>query len=245
MTQPKALFLADVIESDLKSAAHHDEAAAELRRLSIENDALGLHLSERMKDLAKVEAHRDALLEALKGMRHKYGEYACSVCDHADAAIKAVEGEHMTTITLPRAVVEQALEAMRCAVPTGKITLYEWDKAMAALRAALAQQAEPVEPVESALQAVAEKIGDQCAVWYGIGARDVEAVLREAARYGLVHGAQAEPAQEPDYWQEEARRYAGNADYWRKRYEALAEPVDTDCHTQGICQRSAHGIPKP
>ena len=49
----------------------------------------------------------------------------------------------MTTITLPRAVVEQALEAMRCAVPTGKITLYEWDKAMAALRTALAQQAEP------------------------------------------------------------------------------------------------------
>ena len=47
----------------------------------------------------------------------------------------------MTTITLPRATVEQALEAMRCAVPTGKITLYEWDKAMAALRAALAEDA--------------------------------------------------------------------------------------------------------
>ena len=46
-------------------------------------------------------------------------------------------------ITLPRATVEQALEAMRRAVPTGQITLYEWDKAMAALRAALAQQAEP------------------------------------------------------------------------------------------------------
>jgi hypothetical protein len=51
--------------------------------------------------------------------------------------------------------------------------------------------------VESALQAVAEKIGDQCAVWYGIGARDVEEVLREAARHGLVHAALAEPAQEP------------------------------------------------
>jgi hypothetical protein len=24
-----------------------------------------------------------------------------------------------------------------------------------------------------------------------------------------------------------------------------AEPVDTDCHTQGICQRSGYGIPKP
>ena len=49
----------------------------------------------------------------------------------------------MTTITLPRAVVEQALEAMRRAVPTGQITLYEWDKAMDDLRAALAQQGEP------------------------------------------------------------------------------------------------------
>jgi hypothetical protein len=46
--------------------------------------------------------------------------------------------------------------------------------------------------VESALQAVAEKISDQCSAWYGIGARDVEQVLREAAQYGLVHGALAE-----------------------------------------------------
>jgi hypothetical protein len=69
------------------------------------------------------------------------------------------------------------------------------------LRATLAQEPETVDQrvvplVESALQAVAEKMGDQCAVWYGIGARDVEAVLREAARYGLVHGALAEPLQE-------------------------------------------------
>jgi hypothetical protein len=54
----------------------------------------------------------------------------------------------MTTITLPRATVEQALEAMRCAVPTGKITLYEWDKAVSDLNAALAQQAEPMEPAQ-------------------------------------------------------------------------------------------------
>jgi hypothetical protein len=40
-----------------------------------------------------------------------------------------------------------------------------------------------------------------------------------------LRAALAEPVQEPDYWQEEARRYAGNADYWRKRYEALADPV--------------------
>lgn len=50
---------------------------------------------------------------------------------------------------------------------------------------------------------------------------------------------------EPDYWQEEARRYAGNADYWRKRYETLAEPVQEPvasvteceaCFTPDVCQ---------
>ena len=60
----------------------------------------------------------------------------------------------MTTITLPRAVVEQALEAMERARPLkADYTTPEYFEeakrkhyaAMAALRAALAQQAEPVE----------------------------------------------------------------------------------------------------
>jgi hypothetical protein len=40
MSQPKALFLADVIEADPASKTHHDEAAAELRRLHAENKLL-------------------------------------------------------------------------------------------------------------------------------------------------------------------------------------------------------------
>jgi len=40
MSQPKALFLADVIEADPASKTHHDEAAAELRRLHAENELL-------------------------------------------------------------------------------------------------------------------------------------------------------------------------------------------------------------
>ncbi len=60
--QPEALRLAD----ELEWQTHWKPHAAELRRLHIENEALGLHLSERMKDLARVEAQRDALLEALK-----------------------------------------------------------------------------------------------------------------------------------------------------------------------------------
>ena len=40
-----------------------------------------------------ITAQRDALLEALRAMRVKYGQYACRACDLADAAIAAVEGE--------------------------------------------------------------------------------------------------------------------------------------------------------
>jgi hypothetical protein len=39
-TQPKPLFLADVINNDPTSKAHHDEAAFELRRLHAEVEAL-------------------------------------------------------------------------------------------------------------------------------------------------------------------------------------------------------------
>ena len=62
----------------------------------------------------------------------------------------------MSTITLPRATVEQALEALERARPlkADYTTLEYFEEAkrkhyaaMAALRAALAQQAEPVEPV--------------------------------------------------------------------------------------------------
>ena len=37
MSQPKPLFLADVIKADPASKAHHDEGAAELRRLQAAN----------------------------------------------------------------------------------------------------------------------------------------------------------------------------------------------------------------
>lgn len=44
-----------------------------------------------------------------------------------------------------------------------------------------------------------------------------------------------------DYWQEEARRYAENADYWRKRYETLATEPKLQCkplteEDDGVCR---------
>lgn len=49
----------------------------------------------------------------------------------------------MTTITIDRALVEQALEALEAGLDVNPILVGEAEEA---LRAALAQQAEPVEP---------------------------------------------------------------------------------------------------
>ena len=117
MSKSEALRLADELEDDLADYGGQslprisqdiaDNAAAELRRLHAENASLSAALAsscdEQRHELwesggvagcerARVaERQRDALLEALKKMRIKYGEYACRVCDQADAAIKAVE----------------------------------------------------------------------------------------------------------------------------------------------------------
>ena len=70
--QPEALRLADALEISSNHGIRREAADelrrlhAELRRLQIDGDARDVHLSERMKDLFKVEAQRDALLEALK-----------------------------------------------------------------------------------------------------------------------------------------------------------------------------------
>ena len=66
MSQPKALFLADVIEADPASKTHHDEAAAELRRLHAENGEL-LEALKKMRDAflgSSIEIQADALRKA-------------------------------------------------------------------------------------------------------------------------------------------------------------------------------------
>ena len=115
--QPEVLRLADALQQQAVWEGHYGpsylrdllpEAAAELRRLHAENERLSATVKAREDEIlthseAFYEATRllseereknERLLEALKKMRVKYGEYACRVCDQADAAIKAaVEGE--------------------------------------------------------------------------------------------------------------------------------------------------------
>ena len=112
----------------------------------------------------------------------------------------------MTTITVPRAVIDQTLEAIESdfSVWTEKMIA-----ARTALKAALAQQAEPVEPV----------------AWVHTDAYNPKVRFLE--------------------WTQQAKGYRGD---WIKTplcncvQPQQAEPVDTDCHTQGICQRSGYGI---
>jgi hypothetical protein len=49
-----------------------------------------------------------------------------------------------------------------------------------------AEQEQEADYPEEKLQAVAEYISDKYHVWYGVNARDVEEVLRQSARCGLV-----------------------------------------------------------
>jgi hypothetical protein len=102
MSQPKALFLADVIKADPASKAHHDEAAAELRRLHGLDFALRdceLALQKMATKYMDAVDQRDALLEALKEIEpilaRMYGPQAANLppMQLARAAIAKAEGE--------------------------------------------------------------------------------------------------------------------------------------------------------
>ena len=91
MTQPKALYLADILEDAGKPADIAESAAAELRRLHAEN--------QRCRDVCAATAEgwrveRDALLEALKNIDKEFrknGRQHWPEAVKARAAIAKVE----------------------------------------------------------------------------------------------------------------------------------------------------------
>ena len=122
--QPEALRLADELDQYLYSVPAHPlctDAAAELRRLHAENEAMrnvanrGGHIAVAMSRIADLESQRDALLEALlriesavdwylgrssftqttqlKGLKHSANvrKELFAAHDEVRAAIKAVE----------------------------------------------------------------------------------------------------------------------------------------------------------
>ena len=114
--QPEALRLADAIDPFVRPYAPDHltskAAAAELRRLHAENEAMrnvanrGGHIAVAMSRIADLESQRDALLEALKStglfLHHcwcdvQMNDYSFEKLNQqmivVDAAIAAVEGE--------------------------------------------------------------------------------------------------------------------------------------------------------
>ena len=91
--QPEALFLADVIENDPTSAAHHDAAAAELRRLHAECDALRAD-AERYRWLRDIDTGPSQIWELISDdaqppyMTLKSGNILDATIDAARAALK-------------------------------------------------------------------------------------------------------------------------------------------------------------
>jgi hypothetical protein len=75
MSQPKALFLADVIKADPASKTHHDDTAAELRRLhAVNQELLG------------------ALKDTLELLEVYCGDFEEATRNQARAAIAKAEG---------------------------------------------------------------------------------------------------------------------------------------------------------
>jgi hypothetical protein len=73
MSQPKALFLADVIKADPASKTHHDDTAAELRRLHAVNQEL-LEALKRIADPRNIHFAGDAQVVARAAIARAKGE---------------------------------------------------------------------------------------------------------------------------------------------------------------------------
>jgi len=99
MSQPKALFLADVIEADTASKTHHYEAAAELRRLRAENKLL--HERHHFDNGVLKE-----LLEAYRKMRNSAAGYS-NFCDD-NANTRRCERDFVAAEELYRAAIAKA-----------------------------------------------------------------------------------------------------------------------------------------
>jgi hypothetical protein len=97
--QPKALWLADLIDNDLKNSAHHEESAAELRRLyqlaeEQHTEIYGLRLKVRnlLKALEWI-ANRcpEQMLKQPLHTIHQEAVYDAGACARAAIAAAKVE----------------------------------------------------------------------------------------------------------------------------------------------------------
>lgn len=75
MTQPYALFLADILEDAGKPADVAEKAASELRRLYDLADKYKWQVIDTCARAEKAEAQRDALLEVVNKLEYSFDGY--------------------------------------------------------------------------------------------------------------------------------------------------------------------------
>lgn len=130
MSQPKALFLADVIKADPASKTHHDEAAAELRRL---HDLLG-----KANALCRIRA---AEIERLVVENESLKQALAASCDEErDQLWEASPGGGCSRARSAEAVNRELLEILREFVNHyGSSDVHRWMEIRDQARAAIAK----------------------------------------------------------------------------------------------------------
>jgi hypothetical protein len=129
-----------------------------------------------------------------------------------------------------KTAAQQALEAMRRGVPTGDITLVDWHRAISALDAALEQREQ-----ENPTRQMPEWMDyDQATDVLTIHGRRYSAAMFGERGFLSPAGTLLQVAEgQPDC-------------VTLMTVAALEQPEqDTDCHAQGICQRSGYSIKQP
>ena len=149
----------------------------------------------------------------------------------------------MTTITLPRAVVEQALEALKVATTPLAKDRQEVLRAQDALRAELAQQAEPVEPVAWE------------GWWLHHGQHNYRAKpltserVKELMKLAFEVGREAAPPQQPTPSMSEIQRLRAErdalAERLRKVRAQLNDTTEAALNAWAEQKLARHGIPMP
>ena len=157
-----------------------------------------------------------------------------------------------------RTAAQQALEALETCdaahISDGGRQWYDdkaVEEAITALRSALAQQAEPVEPVaQISANRVIAAIEEWKSLWWKVPpfASKVNRATREAITvshnplFALLLDAQAAKQMPRGCTTPSGCQQHGcHGDCLPTEPQRPAEP-DTDCHAQGICQRSGYGI---
>jgi hypothetical protein len=183
--QPEALFLADVIENDPQSKAHHDAAAACLRRLHAEVEAMRADYGNACKLV--VDIHAAATGRPGEGPRLGVVEDVAAVRAECDALRAQVADFHAMWEVNSKgfAKVEAERDALRSELATLRAENYNTQSLLAGAAAEVDALREELDRLKEAIPAVLTHIDDIGARGYYSGKTLEEDAAIEVLRAAL------------------------------------------------------------